>query len=520
MSDSPDSYHDIPYESVAYEQCHPDRIATMAILCGLEPPPVDNCRVLDVGCATGGNIIPMADALPNCNFVGIDLSERQIQMGQAAVTRLHLNNIELLSMNLMEVARDFGTFDYIIAHGVFSWVPPDAQEHLLHICARNLSANGIAYVSYNTYPGWNLRRTVREMLKHHSDYFREPAQKVTQARRFLNVMTTAVSRRTDPYSRFMHAELQRLSGLDDSYLTHEHLDETNDPIYFADFAKRAANSGLQYVCDAEPAITMPADIELGVDDEFKRMATDVIHLEQCRDFLQNQMFRRSLLCHADIPASPRIDVRQLKSFYVSSALTPITSKPNAQLSVSESFTSADGRQFNTTDGIVKAALRHLADIQPAGETVERLCAAAQDRIGNTGSLETSEANLQRLITSLVALWTDKFGPLIDILHSQPRCTTKESDRPTASAVARLQANDGNSVTNRRHQMIGIDDFHRHLLMLLDGTRSVRQIVAELKALQDSGAYQLGTCEEQFLTNPEEFVGQRLGDMTASALLIS
>ena len=85
----PDSYDDLPYPSLSYAQTHPDRLASMATLLGLEPAPVERCRVLDVGCAVGGNIIPMAYALPNSEFVGIDYSGRQIDIGHGKALVRH-----------------------------------------------------------------------------------------------------------------------------------------------------------------------------------------------------------------------------------------------------------------------------------------------------------------------------------------------------------------------------------------------------------------------------------------------
>src|SRR5262245_58637378 len=175
MSEVPaTSYDEIPYSNTAFSYTHPDCLATVAALYGLTPPPVDRCRVLELGCGRGGNLIPMALALPDSRFLGIDLSARQIASGQEMVTALGLANIELRPFSILDVDESFGLFDYIICHGVYSWVPAEVQDKILAICARNLAPNGVAYVSYNTYPGWHQRGTVREMLCYHVQQFREP----------------------------------------------------------------------------------------------------------------------------------------------------------------------------------------------------------------------------------------------------------------------------------------------------------------------------------------------------------
>ena len=125
------SYDAVPYPDYSYFESHPDRVATMATLFGMKPPPVDRCRVLELGCAGGGNLIPMAYGLPQSEFVGIDTSARQIAAGQEKASALGLKNVTLQPLDILDVNTDHGQFDYIIAHGVFSWVPRVVQDKIL-----------------------------------------------------------------------------------------------------------------------------------------------------------------------------------------------------------------------------------------------------------------------------------------------------------------------------------------------------------------------------------------------------
>ena len=158
------SYDEFPYKTVPFAQTHPDRLATLAWLFGLEPTPIERCRVLELGCSSGGNLIPMAATLPHSEFIGIDFSAVQISQGAADVAALGLANVRLLQIDLRDFGEVFGSFDYIVAHGVYSWVPNDVQEKMLDICARQLSPSGVAYISYNTLPGWRLRGAVRDVM--------------------------------------------------------------------------------------------------------------------------------------------------------------------------------------------------------------------------------------------------------------------------------------------------------------------------------------------------------------------
>src|SRR5260221_642375 len=157
------TYDEIPYPNLSHVQSHPDTLATLTSLLGLSPAPIENCRILEIGCASGGNLIPMALSLPASILVGIDYSARQIRDGQSAIDAIGLTNVSLRHMNILEITPEFGEFDYIIAHGVFSWVPADVREKLLDICKQNLAPAGVAFVSYNVYPGWHMLANIRDM---------------------------------------------------------------------------------------------------------------------------------------------------------------------------------------------------------------------------------------------------------------------------------------------------------------------------------------------------------------------
>ncbi len=129
------SYDEVPYEGYPFPQTHPDRLATVARLLGVGAAPAESCRVLELGCTDGGNLIPMAASLPHSSFLGIDLSGRQIAAARKIIQALALENIEVRHLDIADVGDDFGTFDYIICHGVYSWVPAPIQDEVLRICA-------------------------------------------------------------------------------------------------------------------------------------------------------------------------------------------------------------------------------------------------------------------------------------------------------------------------------------------------------------------------------------------------
>ena len=253
------SYNVTPYESYPFAQSHPQRLATIGTIFGLTPAPLQHCRVLELGCASGGNLIPMAEVFPNSTFLGIDASSRQIDDGNGSIAALGFRNITLTCEDLLNVDDTYGKFDYIIAHGVYSWVPDNVQQKIFSICKQNLSENGIAYVSYNTYPGWRLRGMIRDLMLYRAKFFENPETQLQQGRALLDFLAGATSAQNNAFSKLLADKVQGLTTKHDYYLIHEHLEVINEPVYFYEFMERAKNFGLQYLGEAEYSMMMASN---------------------------------------------------------------------------------------------------------------------------------------------------------------------------------------------------------------------------------------------------------------------
>ncbi|MFT3788164.1 MAG: class I SAM-dependent methyltransferase [Tepidisphaeraceae bacterium] len=198
------------------------------------------CRVLELGCCDGGNLLPMAEQLPDATFVGIDYSAKQIDMGLERMRAAGLKNVDLRPVSIVDVTPDYGTFDYILCHGVFSWVPDFVRDRILDVCAKHLAPDGIAYISYNAYPGWHLRGIVRDMMRYHALRFPDPRRQTQEARLILDfVANFTAGPHTEGYGTFLKSEAELLRKLPDHYLFHEHLEENCNPYYFKDFISLA-----------------------------------------------------------------------------------------------------------------------------------------------------------------------------------------------------------------------------------------------------------------------------------------
>ncbi len=480
------SYDTVPYPSYPFRQTHPDRLATIARLFGLQPPGIDRCRVLEIGAASGGNLIPMAEQLPQSQFVGIDLAASQVDLGQQFARRAGLSNVELKAMNILEVDDRLGMFDYIICHGIYSWVPDPAQDKILDIAKRNLSPQGVAYISYNTYPGWHMRGMIREMMSYHTDRFSDSQTRIQQARNLLDFLAQNASQE-QAFGMLLNSELNILRGHSDAYLFHEHLEDCNSPSYFFQFARRAAAKGLQYLGEAEMSSMWTGHLPPAVAATVERVAADLVQMEQYIDFVRNRMFRQTLLCHEGLPVNRELKPDALGSFHFGSGLVP--TDPKADLRSYQPLTfqrPASQLTLTTQHPLMKGALVALAKAWPGTLPFPRLVPAAYARLGQEPILtaERLKEDSFYLGKSLLECYV---SDLVEI-HSQPPCfTTQVPVRPLASRVARAQAEAGeSSVTNLRHELGQLNEFCGQVLRLLDGTRDRAALLDGLAGLVGSG----------------------------------
>jgi methyltransferase-like protein/SAM-dependent methyltransferase len=478
------SYDEVPYESHPFAQTHPQRLFTVGTLFGLRPTPVTKCRVLELGCAAGGNLIPMADYFPDSHFVGCDLSARQIKDGQEWVTKLGLKNLELKHASITDIDESWGTFDYVICHGVFSWVPHDVQEKIYDICAKQMSQNGIAYISYNTYPGWRMRGMIRDMMRYHSDRFNTAQLRTQQSRALLDFLAQSVKQDGSAYSILLKQELETLRHQADHYLYHEHLETNNEPLYFFQFAERAKNKGLKYLGEARVGTMVTSNFGPEIEKTLKILATDQIQAEQYMDFLRNRMFRESLLVKANVNPNWAVNPECLRQLHVASGAKPIGAdgQPLATVNIAGdenvSYRSGSGMTMATNRPILKAAMQVLAETYSATIPFDHLRKAARERLGG----DATEAKQIAEDTNMIAvglLNCYMSSDLVELHGAAISFVKKAGDTPTALPWARLQAAKQSVVTNRRHEVIRTNDLDKQLLPLLDGTNTRPQIIDKL-----------------------------------------
>ena len=481
------TYDETPYHSYPFSQSHPDRLATIAVLLGLQPPDIRTARVLELGCASGGNLIPLAESLPAGRFVGVDLSDRHVQDANSAVRELGLANIRFLHASIANLPRDLGIFDYILCHGVFSWVPREIQEAILDVSHAHLAPTGVAYVSYNTLPGWNFRKTIRDLMLFGSEGQTTPKERAEQSVAVLDFMAQSAGHEQTPYGAFLRSELESIRGQEAWYLLHDHLEENNDPCYLNEFVRRAAKHKLRYLGEADFPAMVPANLPPEIRQVLDRVSHDQVRLEQYMDFLRNRTFRQTLLVHAASEPNYSVQSNRLMGLWIAASFRPRASQPVLNSHQSEEFQGLAGVNVSTRDPIVKAALTILSEVWPEAIPFRRLCSLARERLG--GFVHDSKTVLtdQELLGQTLLQFYAAAGERGIELHQYPPTACRSvPERPVARSLARWQAARGSVVTNLRHQTVPLAEFDRHVLFRLDAKHEVRQIVTELMELVQKG----------------------------------
>lgn len=475
MATESNSYDRVPYESFPFAETHPDRLAALAHLFGLQAPPVETCRVLELGCAGGGNLIPMALSMPQAEFVGVDLSAVQVEQGQQIIDDLGLNNIRLIAGSITDIDASFGHFDYILCHGVYSWVPDPVQDAILQVCGTQLSRNGVAYVSYNTLPGWRMRGMIRDLMRYHAMQFDDPAQRVAQARAILDFLAKWIPAENNAYGMMLQSELKGLKTAADYYILHEHLEEINQPIYFHEFADRAARHGLQYLAEANFSSMLASNFPPEVSQTLANIASDVIRQEQFIDFLRNRTFRQTLLVHDTQSVIRNVSPVRVLDLWISSSLMPAHAGADLASPGDALFQRADGGRVATPNAITKAALTLLSQHWPGRIAFADLLTSATDLLGASvrPSVNDALSPAEVLSSDLLQCFT---AGLIEFHKTPAPFRIGLSEHPEASPLARWQARHGmRYVTTFRHEIAIVDAAAADLIQRVDGTRSVDDI---------------------------------------------
>ena len=306
-------YKELGYKSYPFPFTTPAYLEAYGALVGLNTPPAKTARVLELGATYGGNIISQAVHNPEATFVGIELSQDQVEKGNKIISDAKLDNVSLVQGDILNFDETLGTFDYIIAHGFYSWISDEMKDKLLDIISNHLADNGIAYVSYNTYPGWHTMEEVRQLMLfanrgHNELTHKEKVLRGKTVGSLVGAQILNYDNLKERNSKFLGA-LRSVMQKDDYYVGHDHLEPHNDPCYFYQFNDHLKAHNLSYVCDADLTLSMVRTYDESIADKLEKLAPNSqADQEQYLDFMLDTTFRKSIICKADAAKTINYDL--------------------------------------------------------------------------------------------------------------------------------------------------------------------------------------------------------------------
>jgi 2-polyprenyl-3-methyl-5-hydroxy-6-metoxy-1,4-benzoquinol methylase len=509
-----DAYDDTPYTSKPFPQACPERLHGLALLFGLAPVALAKARVLEIGCAAGGNLIPFACRQPSAQCVGIDLSERQIQDGLAQINAIGLTNCDLQVLDATQAAVQLaGGFDYIICHGVYTWVPPAVRVGMMRAMGQLLSPNGLAFVSYNVYPGWKLREVARDAMVMHAGKIESKTERVAQGKAILDFMHSAQTP-DSAYGKVLEAERQFIGSVADYYLLHEFYESENHPLYFREFLAEAYGEGLGFLCESD--LVSMSSIGLGRDIAQKLHHVsrgDVLAHEQYLDLITNRTFRQSVLVRqAQLPAIQRQFSNQaLRRSLLTTGLSPELDDKGLP---TQAFVDSFKRRVNPHVPVARALIEALIAARPAGLTFDAALNAARSADPGFDALA-----LERML-----------GPMLHqgiVLLAWGEPPTTASNKPDCGRLIRQQLAAGQDwVTSHQHNAVSVDrSLDAPLLSLMDGSRDSSALARAVEGLFASGEISAqvdGAAVRDARRFPElaqDLLGRALVDFGQKALLL-
>jgi SAM-dependent methyltransferase len=474
------AYDTVIYPNRCHPQTHPDRLAVMAELFGLQPAPPERCRVLELGCGDATNLLPLAYAFPESRFVGLDLAPTLIAAGRQAIADLGVTNLELFQTDLVDFPVSGEPFNYIVAHGVYSWVPSKARDALLAICRGRLASQGVAFVSYNCLPGCHIRRMAREVMRFHTRAVSDPRERVQQAMAVCQFIANSIEK-PDTYRQAFKEQLEQIQRYGGGHLFHDDLADINEPCYFHEFMAHAANHGLQFLAEADFFEMQDQAFTPEAHQILSSMGESRLTREQYLDFIKCRRFRQTLLCHHKTRLLPSPESEPIQRFHISSeAKTEANGEGLASRTI-ERFVEPRGGALEVDYPLAKTAFRVLRQRWPATLSFDALNAAAAALLPSASEFTTPKA---RQNLEVILLEAYRVG-LVDFRRTPVRCAPQPSIRPVVWKFARWQARRGEIVTTLRGDNLRVEDANgQRLLQLLDGTRGLEEI---RQAMQEDGA---------------------------------
>lgn len=458
-----------PYNSKPFYYTHISHLEVVGLLHGLSPKASNNARVLELGCSDGGNLIPMSYEFPKSEFVGLDIDSVQIKKGQKIISDLNFQNLKLIDQDLSTyTTKEKQKFDYIIVHGLYSWVPPKVRDAILKLSADLLQENGLVYVSYNCALGSYYRDLIGDYVFYLTKSAKTLEDKVKIGRNALIKVSKILSASKDVKHIALANEINGLLSQPDWYLQHDLFAEDYKSFSLKEFTAEVTKAGLTYICDAQPDLMSTKHISDVLFKDINLADLTKIDKEHMLDHLKLISFRRSILMKRQVRDVSEFNEQAIEKMHFWACIKAESAKPDLLSNAPETFHTPSGRKLTFNNPIQKNAMVLLSERYPNAISFDELHRLVIKLTENT-------ANDKRiLLESILA------GFVADIIRLMPRkesYTSIVSEKPVASVLARYQISSGSFfVSSLRHEQEQLSNEGGFLIQKLDGINTHDAII--------------------------------------------
>lgn len=294
---------DVEYLPGYYREQAPSHMALACLLGGVAPADLPEDYVYcDFGCGTGQTVALLAAANPKAHFYGVDFHPAHIARAQAFARDAGLTNLTYVEAGFADMAdgaaTDLPPLDAAALHGVYAWISAENRTALTRLLARRIKPGGMAYVSYNSLPGWTISAPLQRLMLEHAALTPGGATgKAAAALDFaLKLQAAGASILGDPAALAQlksagptESETEKLA-----YLAHEYLNAHWTPLYHADVAHDMAAAKLSYAGSATLLENFPALSLTPEQQALLATVPDPTVRETFKDYCANRPFRRDV----------------------------------------------------------------------------------------------------------------------------------------------------------------------------------------------------------------------------------
>jgi SAM-dependent methyltransferase len=458
------TYEEVPYGGRSISATAPAALALCARVHGGPRPSLEAARVLELGCGDGANLLALAFHHPDWTCVGVDSSPLALESAERDARELGLTNVRFLLADVATLELREPEFDFVLAHGIYSWVDARRRLALRRLIHAALSPRGLAYVSFNAQPAWGVRGRVRDVLV-------RGRLGLESSRDRASALRALVGEPAHPWAGLLAHELERVVEASDAYLAHEYLAADNEAFWLGDVVAECAEAGLGYVGDAlfdRPEGFVSPELREAVE----AASADRVEQEELIDLVAYRQMRAAVLCRDDAEREAAAGSALLDDAWIAGVVRASSDPFDLDADVEETFVGPRGTEVRVRAPLAKMALLVLANRYPQAFRFDALCVAAQAQLATRGIRAPSEERAM-LRSGLYALWGRNE---LELRVSDAPLRTTPGERPAASALSRQEAARGRHLTTPTHAALPLEPIERAIVAELDGARTRPEVV--------------------------------------------